>query len=558
MEVILFFCIVLLFFLLLALKQAWETRRFKRQLRTRLQREYGLCSKREWKSGEFESVSSYYRHRSRGEEEDHIFIDDLTWQDLEMDEIYRRMAVTLCSAGDEYLYYMLRNPLRTKEELKKLEEKLSFPEKEEERRLAIQLLLTDIGRTGRYSLSEYLRYLEKKEGESNLLHYAALIALAVSLGSMFLHTGAGLLCFFAVVLFNIMTYFKKKAEIAPLLVSFRYIIRLIKAAKELETKLPEAFAKEREELKKCIERFRYFDRKTRFLTSTGSEMELLLDYVKMCFHLDLILFNRLLTGLKKNLKYVWKMMEVIGETDACIAVASYRRALPFYCLPAFGDGILQLEQGYHPLIERPVLNTIHMERNVLLTGANASGKSTFLKMTALNILLAQTIHTCHAGSYTGRLYELYTSMSVKDSIREKESYYMAEVRGLKRILTGAETSELPVFCLIDEVLKGTNTIERIAAAAQILKHMHERGITCIAATHDVELTGILERCYDHYHFEERVEDKDVTFSYQLKKGRSETRNALILLQNMGYDSGIVEEAQEMAQLFQRQGVWKQL
>ena len=108
---------------------------------------------------------------------------------------------------------------------------------------------------------------------------------------------------------------------------------------------------------------------------------------------------------------------------------------------------------------------------------------------------------------------------------------------------------------MDEVLRGTNTVERIAASAQILKSLCTGKSLCFAATHDIELTHILEDFYANYHFEEEIEEDDIFFSYKIMKGRATTRNAIKLLGIMGYDQKIVLEAEKMASDFLEKGNW---
>ena len=104
-------------------------------------------------------------------------------------------------------------------------------------------------------------------------------------------------------------------------------------------------------------------------------------------------------------------------------------------------------------------------------------------------------------------------MSLKDDLGGKNSYYIVEIKALKRILTAAEQTGCPVLCFVDEVLRGTNTVERIAASSEILKYLKDKNVLCFAATHDIELTAILSGCYDNYHFQEEVTDSDVSFNF---------------------------------------------
>ena len=195
------------------------------------------------------------------------------------------------------------------------------------------------------------------------------------------------------------------------------------------------------------------------------------------------------------------------------------------------------------------------QRGALLTGSNASGKSTFLKTVAINALMAQTVHTCPAKSYSGGLYRILSSMALKDDLESGDSYYIVEIKSLKRILNQLEKEGNPVLCFVDEVLRGTNTVERIAASTQILKSLAGKKALCFAATHDIELTHLLERYYNNYHFEEEIIDNDVVFHYRLLKGRATTRNAIKLLGVMGYDDTIIREAEEMAENFLKKGSW---
>ena len=115
--------------------------------------------------------------------------------------------------------------------------------------------------------------------------------------------------------------------------------------------------------------------------------------------------------------------------------------------------------------------------------------------------------------------------------------------------------EVPCICFIDEILRGTNTIERIAASSRVLLDLSARNCICMAATHDIELTSILEGIYDNYHFREEITDNDVVFDYKLHKGKSRTKNALKLLKLMGFDNAIVAKAEKAARDFEMKGMW---
>ena len=216
---------------------------------------------------------------------------------------------------------------------------------------------------------------------------------------------------------------------------------------------------------------------------------------------------------------------------------------------------MDVENLYHPLIENPVANSISAQGGILVTGSNASGKSTFLKNIAINSIFAQTIYTCTASSYCAPYFQVMTSMALRDDLGSGESYYIVEIRSLKRILDAAKSGE-NLLCIIDEVLRGTNTIERIGASSQILAHICKNNVLSFAATHDIELSYMLQEYYENYHFEEEVREKDVVFNYLLKKGRVTTRNAIRLLEMIGYDKTLIEEAKRAVEEFEASGSWK--
>ena len=148
-------------------------------------------------------------------------------------------------------------------------------------------------------------------------------------------------------------------------------------------------------------------------------------------------------------------------------------------------------------------------------------------------------------------------MSLRDDYKTKGSYYMVEIRALKRIVDAAQSSNIPVLAIVDEVLRGTNTIERIAAGSSILEYLKNENTNTFAATHDIEITDILKGSYSNYHFRESFnEDGDIEFTYKLQNGAATTRNAIALLGTLGFDDKIIDKANNRAKEFMDTGIWK--
>ena len=208
----------------------------------------------------------------------------------------------------------------------------------------------------------------------------------------------------------------------------------------------------------------------------------------------------------------------------------------------------------HPLLRHPVPNTVDTARSLLITGSNASGKSTFLKAAALNALLAQSIATALCEAYSAPAFHIYSSMALSDDILAGESYFVTEIKAIRRICRAAQRGER-VLCIVDEVLRGTNTVERIAASSVLLEDLAEHDCLCIAATHDAELCELLEKRYTLFHFQEQVTASDITFDYRLHPGAVCSSNAIRLLGLLGFGKEVTAQADERAEYYRQNGAW---
>ena len=147
---------------------------------------------------------------------------------------------------------------------------------------------------------------------------------------------------------------------------------------------------------------------------------------------------------------------------------------------------------------------------------------------------------------------------IKSQIKSKfpihdERYTPSKTMGCYKCVVDIEED---LMCCVDEVLRGTNTIERISASAEILSSLAQQPIQIFAATHDMELTELLKNSYVNYHFSETLEGDDVKFSYKIQEGPADSRNAIRLLRALGYDPGIADRAEKRAERFMEAGNWE--
>lgn len=552
--------IILVLFAVFGLYIFYIKRKKRRLLMQRIREDWGAWPSREYSYQELEAAAAFYRNKDGGG----FRVDDITWEDLDMTRIFMLANHTGSYIGEGYLYYLLRTPSFSQEELSRQEELAEYFAGHEAEREAVQFLFWSTGKPGRDSVFDAVYNLADVKPESNSHHFVMAGIFLASVISLFINPPAGILILITVMAVTMKDYYDKKRPIERYIVSCQFLLKTLEMAREFEKLEIPMLAEYQEKIKRARSAFGKLKRNTFFLM-TGARMDsdplaVIIMYINSLFHIDLIQFATVVKEMRRHMGEFEILVEQMGKIEAAIAIASFRACMGDWCLPELDfEGAPFLEAGelYHPLISDPVKNGISASRGVLLTGSNASGKSTFLKTVAINAILAQTLHTCLADFWRGSAFRVYSSMALRDDLESQESYYIVEIKSLKRILDQIGKEGQPgVLCFVDEVLRGTNTVERIAASSQVLRYMTGEGVLCFAATHDIELTHILENYYDNYHFQEEVEDHDIHFDYRLYPERATSRNAIKLLELMGYSPRVVESAQEAAEQFLETGEWK--
>jgi DNA mismatch repair ATPase MutS len=174
-----------------------------------------------------------------------------------------------------------------------------------------------------------------------------------------------------------------------------------------------------------------------------------------------------------------------------------------------------------------------------------SGKTSFIRTVGLNIITGLTLNTCFAKAMSFSRQRIYSAIRISDDLLNDKSYYFEEVLTIKQMIDkGNSGSNL---FLLDEIFKGTNTVERIAAGKAVLSKLSKNSNKVLVSTHDIELTDLLADEYELYHFSEMVNDKNVDFDYQLKEGPLTKRNAIRILEINRYPQSVVKDALSIAE-----------
>ena len=548
---------VIIILVLVVIKVVYDEKKYMEKLTSRLKRTWGQPTRQEYSEVIWKNIK-YYHENTAGEND----IDDITWNDLELDRVYEKINHTRTSVGEEYLYAMLHKPCTDSEELAERERVIELMADNEEERLKLQIAFSQMGKPGKISVYEYMNSVKDINAPNRLKHILSGILFLISGALCFVWPSVMIIVFVAVVVHNIFSYYKDKSLIEPYIQLFGFIVRTVAQSRDIVDLKISGLEDYMDSLDKSVKSFKKFCKHSSLIAGGqmgGDLLDPLMDYVRMLVHIDIIKMCTMVSEAKKLNEELFNIYEVIGFLDSMISICSYRESLENWCIPEFDNKNIGIgaKNLYHPLIAKPVKNSISVEKSVLLTGSNASGKSTFIKTVAINAIFAQTINTVLADSYKTCFYYIYSSMALRDDLENSESYYIVEIRSLQRILDKVKESKVPVLCFIDEVLRGTNTLERIASSSEILAYLAGKGAMCFAATHDIELTNMLKKYYVNYHFEEHVDEEDVLFDYRLREGAANTRNAIKLLNMIGYDKVITYNAEKQARDFLKNGLWKE-
>ena len=543
----------------------------KKKLRKVIQDSWGVLPENSFDEYDYKSFSQIYSFSKLNGSE--MVIDDITWNDLEMDRFYSLISSTMTSMGDNVLYYLLRTPLYDKDRFFDRLETVDYWAENRDDREKAQVVLANFGkfRPSRIDvLIDKCDFLKlRKQWMFKLLTFVPILALPLCLFGI----GYGVLWIIFSLGINALYHESKVKEIHLGLEAVTQAERIVTLAKKLYKNKPFGLNKKYESLKTQYKKLKPILRKgslnSVLVGFTGNMGIDILSLFNMVFLVDLWAYQSSIKFIESHHEDFACLIEVIGEIDATLSIASYRAYLSdeknnaICCKPDIlwnttsHDFNICAEDVMHPLIKECIPNPIYSTKPILVTGSNASGKSTYLKTIVINTLMAHTMGFCLAKKWVSKPLFPITSMALRDSVINGESYFIAEIKSLKRIFSRVN-SDITCLCVIDEVLRGTNTVERIAASSQLLYELANKNTCIFAATHDIELTYILSDVFENKHFEEIISDNDIKFDYAIKSGGAKTRNAIKLLKIMGFSEDVIKKANIAIEVFEQQNRWTKL
>lgn len=497
-------------------------------------------------------LSSYDEFRTPRSDEDRL--PDRAWEDLDLDDVFASIDYAESEPGRQYLRSLLRNPTDSNERLLALER-------------AIERLSTDapLAESVRQSLR---RLRDRRSAFLVELFFGQVpprpriwwlfpMLTATSIACLVLARAwpRSLIVWLGVTVLNIGIQVFYKPRVQRFIPAIHELPAFFKAARELGDKLRgegQPLAHEAAILRAGAEQFGGLKRAASWLMfepeQANEVVSSICEYLNLLFLLDVNALAAATRSIHQHNADLRSMFEAIGYIDAVQSIARWRAEARGWAVPEFVPRSKSLDIGdvVHPLVAEPVANSLQLEQqSLLITGSNMSGKTTFIRALGINAVLAQTMHTVLATHWRAPMLRVRTSIGRADSVVEGKSYYFAEVETVLALVQSAGSEKQHLF-LLDEIFRGTNTTERVAAAAAVLAHLDQGDDLVVVATHDIEVLDLLDESFAARHFREHV-DQDgeaLTFDYRIQNGRSSTRNAIALLKVMKYPDSLVATALE--------------
>jgi DNA mismatch repair ATPase MutS len=398
-----------------------KKRKSARNLRRKIENSWGTKPSGKYKEEDMQAIAGYYENLHEAEDS-RILLDDITWNDLDMDNVYKRLNSTFSTVGEEYLYALLREPVTDPGILKERGRLADFFRSNPEQRAKLQYIFASLGKKRFAGVSNH--FFSKAE-YNPFQRNKYILQLAIFLLSpfvMIVNLPVGVLLLISSFILNMTTYYKAKNLLSEHLDSMSYMVNLITySMKTANCNIP-GLERYSAVLRKSASKFKSTGFKS-FYQIFYNTQDPFLEYIKIIFLVELISFESINKKISLYRTELRELFETVGLLDSMAAVASFQESVPFYTLPvmyradAAHKPSLQFKDIYHPLIDEPVTNSVAIKKPVLITGSNASGKSTFLKTVAINAVLAQSISTCLASEYSSCYFLIYTSMALRDDLQ---------------------------------------------------------------------------------------------------------------------------------------------
>lgn len=488
-------------------------------------------------------ISSYFTLQNTIDPQ--FVIDNKTWDDLNFNSIFSLFDRNTSGVGQQYLFSLLHKYDDNEDELKRRQKLIQELKENSDLREKIQLKLLNLNGVSSYFIAFLVLSKSLPQLKFYKLFYLLSLASLVSL-LLIIYNGIFLLVTIGVLFTNLIINKIFSAKIYEYFAGFSGLNNLLLSSILISEIKTNVTIDEINLLKSKKELLKSLKSKLGYLVidkqNLGELALAMIEYLNMFMLFDIIAYYRSVDVLLKKQDEIHELFKAVGSLDASISIASYLYEVKNYSSPDFNnDNKISFDNLYHPLIIEPIANSLAgITKSVLITGSNMSGKTTFIKTLGVNFILAQTLNFCLAEKMSIPKLIVKTSIKRNEELEDGKSYFFVEIEAIKYFIDLAQGNNNYLY-LIDEIFRGTNTVERLASSTAVLKHLAVNNRVFVT-THDIELQEMLQNTFMMYQFSEQVEDGKFFFNYKIHHGPCTSGNAIKLLEIMNYPKSVVEEA----------------
>lgn len=499
---------------------------------------------------DFELIEKYYHKKDHSS--DLQTLSHKTCNDLDFQELFMILDRTSSKPGQQYFYNKLRSIPPNADTVSRDEKIIEHFLTDADFRTSTQKLLKKLNKEEAYYISTLFQDEHLKPPKwffiVPILSFTSLLSLV-----MLLSSASYIILFLAVFIGNIAIHYWNKKNLYSYLNSLPQLLRINNIAaklfnevrfKDINPQLPNSI----KIINQVRNRMSFFQLEAKIQGDLESAFWSILETFKVVFLLEPLLLFGVLKRLDTKRNDIHTVFSFVGQIDALLSIASLRKSSNLHCTPLINENVNRIlaQEMYHPLIKDCVPNSIEVDKkSALLTGSNMSGKTSFIRTVGINIITGLTLNTCFAKSITIPRTRVYSAIRISDDLMNDRSYYFEEVLTIKKMIDNSKNN-MPNLLLLDEIFKGTNTVERISAGKAVLSALARNNNIVFVSTHDIELADMLSNQYDLYHFSEIIDHKNIDFDYKLKVGKLKNRNAIRILQINDYPAAIIDEAMRIA------------
>ena len=503
-------------------------------------------------SFDFSFIQDYFRKKQNPQVLQ--ILSDKTCNDLDFDELFMFLDRTHSKIGQQFLYNKLRTIPVSSDKNVKLESIINKFLTDPEFRVNIQQQLEKLNSIQTFYVNTLFQDEHLKKPKWFFI--VPLLSVICLLSIIFAFVYNVMLFVIAVIfIVNMGIYYWNKSNLYIYLGSIPQLLRLNVVARnflkhdifqDIDLNISESI----KSIDKVRNRMTSFKLQLQLETPAEMVFGFIFEVFKILFLVEPIMLFEAISQLDSRRKEIEAVFSFVGEIDCCISVASLRTSLTEYCYPFINtEKTISFQNMVHPLIYECIPNDLHVDKkSILLTGSNMSGKTSFIRAIGINIITGLTINTCFAKSFSFPRLKIYSAIRINDDLMNDKSYYFEEVLTIKEMIDEGKKGIMNLF-LLDEIFKGTNTVERISAGKAVLSYLKNLDNIVFVSTHDIELADLLKKEYELFHFSELVNNKTVDFDFKLKPGKLKLRNAIRILQINGYPDSIISEATEISNYF---------